>query len=98
MAKKIVWTKRAKRELREILLYWLERNKSNYFSIKLNDLISRQLNLLQSFPDSGRTTDIKNIRISIISGYLLYYELVNDTIYILTIRQCKRNPESLDVK
>lgn len=98
MAKKIVWTKRAKRELREILLYWLERNKSNYFSIKLNDLISRQLNLLQSFPNSGRTTDIENIRISIISGYLLYYELVNDTIYILTIRQCKRNPESLDVK
>jgi toxin YoeB len=97
MARKVVWTKRAKRELHEILLYWAERNKPKTFSLKLNDLINRQIKLIQSFPESGRLTDIQNVRLSVIVEYLLYYEFINDTIYILTIRHNKRNPEWLDV-
>lgn len=98
MAKKVVWTKKAKKELIDILTYWMERNKSNIFSIKLNNLISEQLRLISEFPESGRRTDIPNVSVKIIQKYLLYYEMKNDTIYILTIRHGSKNPETLKLK
>ncbi|SEM47566.1 type II toxin-antitoxin system RelE/ParE family toxin [Chryseobacterium taichungense] len=98
MAKKIIWTNKAKKELVEILKYWIERNKSNVFSIKLNNLISEQLKLISEFPESGKRTDIPNVSLKIIHKYLLYYEMDNDTIYILTIRHGSKNPETLKLK
>ena len=31
----VVWTPKAKEELKEILVYWKKRNKSNTYSVKL---------------------------------------------------------------
>ena len=36
MARKIIWTQKAKNELIEIFQYWNERNQSTNFSQKLN--------------------------------------------------------------
>ena len=98
MAEKIVWTLKAKKELVEILQYWIDRNKSNAFSLKLNSLIEAQLNLILEQPKIGRKTDIPNVYIKIIHKYLLYYEFVNDTLYILTIRHGSQNSENVELK
>ena len=97
MAQKIVWTQKAKRELIDILQYWVDRNKSNTFSLKLNSLIESQLNLILEQPKIGRKTDIPNIYIKVIHKYLLYYEFVNDTLYILTIRHGSQNSENIQL-
>lgn len=98
MAQKIVWTQKAKRELIDILQYWVDRNKSNTFSLKLNSLIESQLNLILEQPKIGRKTDIPNVYIKVIHKYLLYYEFVNDTLYILTIRHGSQNSENIQLK
>ncbi|WP_312824304.1 type II toxin-antitoxin system RelE/ParE family toxin [Epilithonimonas sp.] len=98
MAEKIVWTLKAKNELVEILQYWINRNKSNVFSLKLNSLIEAQLNLILEQPKIGRKTDIPNVYIKIIHKYLLYYEFVNGTLYILTIRHGSQNLENVELK
>jgi len=98
MAEKIIWTLKAKKELLEILQYWVNRNKSNNYSLKLNSLIEDQLNLIIEQPKIGRKTDIPNVYIKIIHKYLLYYEFVNDTLYILTIRHGSQNPETFRLK
>jgi len=98
MAQKIVWTQKAKRELLQILQYWIVRNKSNTYSLKLNSLIEAQLNLILEQPKIGRKTDIPNVYIKVIHKYLLYYEFVNDTLYILTIRHGSQNPENMELK
>ncbi|WP_336690085.1 MULTISPECIES: type II toxin-antitoxin system RelE/ParE family toxin [unclassified Chryseobacterium] len=72
MAKQIIWTKRASNEWLDILQYWINRNKSNSFSIKLNNLIKNNLELLSEFPDIGRKTDIPNVSVKIVHKYLLY--------------------------
>lgn len=95
MAKQIVWSKRAQNELIEIFEYWINRNKSNTFSLKLNSLIEEQLNLLQENPKIGRKTDIKNVHIKVIHKYLLYYELTDTQLHILTIRHGSKNPKTL---
>ena len=98
MAQKIVWTQKAKRELIDILQYWVDRNKSNTFSLKLNSLIESQLNLILEQPKIGRKTDLPNVYIKVINKYLLYYEFVNDTLYILTIRHGSQNSENIQLK
>lgn len=49
MVKQIIWTTKAKNELIDILEYWISKNKSNSFSIKLSKLIEEQLNLIAEF-------------------------------------------------
>ncbi len=93
MAEKIVWTKKAKKELIEILQYWIDRNQSNTFSIKLNALIESQVNLILEQPKIGRKTDIENVYIKLIRKYLLYYEFLDGILYILTIRHGSQNPD-----
>lgn len=98
MAGKIIWSARAKSELIEILQYWIDRNKSNAYSIKLNHLIEDQVKLILDFPKIGRKTDIPNVFIKIVKDYLLYYEIVDGNLYILTLRHGKKNPNTLELK
>lgn len=75
MAKQIVWTVKAKNELIDILQYWIDRNQSKTFSIKLNNLVEEQLNLIAKSPGIGRITDVPNVSVRVIHKYLLYYEI-----------------------
>lgn len=98
MAKEIIWTSKAQNDLTAILQYWVKRNKSTTFSIKLNALIQEQLNLILEFPKICRSTDIPNVNIKVIHKYLLYYEVIDRNLYVLTIRHGSKNPETLKLK
>ena len=98
MAKEIIWSRKAQNELIEILEYWINRNKTNAFSIKLNSLIEEQLNLIFEFPKIGRKTDIENVYIKVVHKYLLYYEFVDNNLHILTIRHGSKNPKTLKIR
>lgn len=98
MVKEIIWTQRAKRELIEILEYWNDRNKSNRFSIRLNNLIEEQINLISQFPTISRRTDIDNVHVKVVHKYLLYYEIVDDVLYILTFRHGSKDPNTLKIR
>lgn len=98
MAKQIVWTNKAKKELIEILEYWMDRNKSNTFSKKLNKLIENQLLLISQYPEIGRKTDIKDVKVKVIHKYLLYYEIIDENLYVLTIRHGSKNPKTSKIK
>lgn len=74
MVKKVIWSSRAKSDLKEILQYWIKRNKSISYSLKLNALIEEQLDLIAKFPTIGRKTDIANVYVKIIvaSGLMFF--------------------------
>src|SRR5690554_5127905 len=98
MAKRIVWTVNAQRERREILRYWVERNKSAAYSKKLNKLFKESINLLKIRPESGRKSDIENVRIKIVRDYLIFYETTPDILFILSIWDSHQDPNILNVK
>lgn len=98
MVGEIIWTKKAKIELIEIFKYWNNRNKSNTFSIKLNLLIQKQLNSILDFPKIGKKTDIPNVYFKVVHKYLIYYEFIENNLYVLTIRHGSRNPKTLIIK
>ena len=98
MAKRVIWTKNAQKDRKEIFEYWNERNKSKIYSKKLNTLFNHSVNLLKSRPEIGKKTDIENVRIKIVRDYLIFYELSENIIYILTVWDSRQDPSELEIK
>jgi len=99
MAKrKIVWSNRAKIRLFAILDFYIVRNNSKTYSIKLQKLISKEVNLLLKQPDLGLKTSEDTTRGLIIENYIVYYEITDDRIIIHTIWDSRQNPDSKIIK
>lgn len=75
MAKRIIWSRRAQEDRKYILTYWNTRNKSKGYSKKLNGLFKEAIKLIANYPEIGKPTDDKTVRIKIIRDYLIIYEL-----------------------
>jgi plasmid stabilization system protein ParE len=99
MAKrKIVWSNRAKIRLFSILDFYIVRNNSKTYSIKLQKLISKEVNLLLKQPDLGLKTSEDTTRGLIIENYIVYYEITDDNIIIHTIWDSRQNPDNKTIK
>ena len=61
MAKKVIWSSQAEKEFAEILEYWINRNKSAAFSMKLIDLFEEATKLISIYSEIGQLTDIENV-------------------------------------
>lgn len=97
MVKRIIWSRRAQADRKEIFKYWNKRNKSNFYSKKLNGLFKEAVKLIAEYPEIGKPTDDKNARIKIVRDYLIIYE-INDKnqLLILTIWDSRQNPRKLE--
>jgi plasmid stabilization system protein ParE len=99
MAKrKIVWSNRAKIRLYAILDFYIVRNKSKVYSLKLQKLISKEVKLLLKQPDLGLRTSEDSTRGLIIENYIVYYEISGDMIIIHTIWDSRQNPDNKIIK
>ena len=99
MAKrKIVWSNRAKIRLYAILDFYIVRNKNKVYSIKLQKLISKEVNLLLKQADLGLKTSEDTTRGLIIESYIVYYKISGDKIIIHTIWDSRQNPDNKIIK
>ena len=99
MAKrKIIWSHRAKIRRYQILEFYINRNKSKRYSIKLNHRINKELRLLQKYPKLGIKTEIEGVRGLIIEDFILFYETKKEWIIIHTIWDARQNPDDLIIK
>ena len=96
MAKQIIWSLRAQKDKKEIFKYWSQRNKSNRYSKKLNQLFKGAILLLSEHPYIGRPTDDASARIKIVNEYLLIYEVTETSINILSIWDGRQDPSKLE--
>lgn len=92
--RKIIWTKKAQVERKDILEYWIIRNRSKTFSIKLNKLIISTLQLLAENPKIGRKTDYNNVRVKIVRNYLIFYEFSDSLLIVLSIWDGRRDEQT----
>lgn len=85
MAKRdIIWTKTADLQFVGILEYWVKRNKSASYSKKLLKLVSKRTNQISEKPFIYRSTDFKDIRVSALGNFSIYYKVTDEKIIIIT--------------
>ncbi|MDQ3101388.1 MAG: type II toxin-antitoxin system RelE/ParE family toxin [Bacteroidota bacterium] len=82
MARRIIWTSPAEKDLQGILTYWVDRNGSSTFSRKLYGRIKTAIQRTIQYPFIGRPTDIIGIRVLRIDDYLIFYEVTADAIVV----------------
>ena len=98
MAKEVIWSPLAKRKRKEILEFWITHNQSRTYSIKLNKLFKRAEELISEYPRIGKPTTDRNVRIKVVQHYLMFYELVGNKIYILTIWDGRQDSNKLKLR
>lgn len=62
MAKKIDWTDRSLQDRLDIFKYWVKQNKTDTYSIKLEELFKQTSKLLAEFPEIGTKTNYRKFK------------------------------------
>jgi len=97
MARKIIWSIRAREDRKAIFTYWNDRNKSNFYSKKLNRLFNHTISFLSEHPQIGRKTILENIHVKVVREYLIIYEITDSEIIIHTIWDGRRDSSGLGI-
>ncbi|MEQ9422891.1 MAG: type II toxin-antitoxin system RelE/ParE family toxin [Cyclobacteriaceae bacterium] len=93
MAQRLIWSKSAVRDKRDILSYWIKRNESKNYSRKLNKLFDETAALVTAHPGIGNRTDFKDTRLKVVRDYWMVYRVVDETVQILRIWDTRRDPQ-----
>lgn len=94
--RKIIWTKSAQSERKEILIYWNNKNQSKAYSKKLNKLFSERVKLLSEHPKIGRLSNNGTTRITIVRDYLIFYEFTSTELIILSVWDTRRDEKNIE--
>jgi plasmid stabilization system protein ParE len=95
--RKIIWSRIAYLQRKNILLYWFERNQSNVFSKKLLKQTQLATKQLTKFPYLGKPTDIIDVRVYIMGDYSLFYRVFDLSIDVVTFWDNRQDPEILKI-
>lgn len=94
MAKKVKWTSRALSDRVNIYKYWLERNRSDSYPEKLEQLFRKSADLISNFPKIGTPTNYRKVYIKIVRDYKIFYRIEANEIQILRVWDSRQHPES----
>lgn len=92
MAKKIVWSKNALIQRKEIFEYWDKRNYSKTYSKKLHSLIQEDLKLISKNPKIGIQSQHPDLRIKFVKTYLIIYQEFETLILVVSFWDGRQNP------
>lgn len=93
MAKReVIWSNTAKENLKDFLDFYIERNKSARYALKLLHLFSETVSRLSDVPEIGITCKNIEIKIFILKHYLIAYEFDEKSIRILNIWDSRQDP------
>ncbi len=98
MAKKLIWSKQALQDRKDILDYWINRNKSKTYSIRLNNLFIDAIKIIAEHPNIGIATDFENVKGKLVKDYYIFYQENQHVIHILTIWDCRQSPDKIHKK
>ena len=93
----VVWTRNSKIQLQKILEFFKHRNKSSLYGQKLYKKFVAELNKAARQPEIGVKTKLANIRGLIIGDYILFYEILPDSILVLKIWDSRQDPDKQEI-
>lgn len=97
MAKKIIWSHKARIKLLAILEFYAERNGNKKYSAKLYKVLNKEIKLLIKNPDLGIQSSNKSIRGLVVMDYIIFYEANDSLIIIHVLWPTNQDPKKLTV-
>lgn len=94
----VVWSAEAESDLYDILAYWVYRNKSSLFSIKLEAEIREGISAITLNPEIGKKIEGDNARLKLIRDYWIVYDITEHQIEILSIFDTRQDDKKLKKK
>jgi hypothetical protein len=95
--RKIIWTIEALFTKKNLFSYWNFRNKSTFYTKKLEKLFKEKLNQVAQFPEAS--IEISNgLRMVLARDYYLIFEISPDKINVLDIWDTRQNPINFPIK
>lgn len=102
MVKRLIWSKSAVQDRKNILDYWNETNENKNYSRKLNNEFNDLTELLLLFPLLGRKVENHNSRFVVKGEYIIFYKISENkeitNIEILHIWDSRRDPMKLKLQ
>jgi len=96
MAKKIEWTQTSIQDRFSIYNFWIENNKSDTYSKKLEILFNAAAKLISEFPEIGKATDYPDLRVKVVQSYKIFYINKVDRVQIIRVWDSRQNPSDLE--
>ena len=93
--RKIIWTETAARQRRSILEYWLQRNQSPTFSLKLLRLSNEKANLIAENPLIYKAAEFPDTRVAAMGHFSLFYKITDSAIIITAFWDNRQDPKEL---
>jgi len=97
MAKKIIWSQKARIKLFAVLEFYTERNGNKKYAAKLYSIFNKEIKLLIRNPDLGIQSSNKAVRGLIVMDYIIFYEVNDSSVIIHTLWPTNQDPEKLRV-
>lgn len=98
MAKEIIWSRKAQKERKEILEFWIKNNGNKKYSRELNVLFQETVRIISIFPKIGKPTSDNKVRVKVIKEYLLFYEVKKTKLFILTVWDTRRDSKKIKIR
>ena len=89
--KKVIWSDKARSEFQNILEFYVERNGTPTYSLKILRETEDLLETLSKSEFIGRLTSNKKTRVIPMKVYLIFYEIRNDIIEIVSFWDNRRD-------
>lgn len=98
MVRRIIWSKRAQADRKDIFSYWNNRNQSKNYSIWLRKQIRQTIITVAEHPYLGSPLkQYTHIRRKLVKDYLIIYEIKATSIVILSIFDTRQHPDKLNI-
>jgi len=89
---KVNWSIEARSDLLDILDFYSRRNGNAVYSKRLFLKINKSIGHIIQHPSIGLQTTIESVRALVTGDYQLIYEIAENTILIVMVWDCKRDP------
>ncbi|MDO4881151.1 MAG: type II toxin-antitoxin system RelE/ParE family toxin [Capnocytophaga sp.] len=97
----IVWLPKAKKQLFHILAFWIEKNKSATYSLKIEEEIRKMTNHLSVNPKIGQKVEYREEvrRIIILRHFSIFYKIIEEfeEIRIIAFWDNRNDPNKLKI-
>ncbi|AZQ42826.1 type II toxin-antitoxin system RelE/ParE family toxin [Nonlabens ponticola] len=91
----VIWTKTADIQFIGILEYWVRRNNSKSYSIKLIEKVEDYTNKIAIDPLLFQKTSFQNTRMAVLGNYSIFYQFTDSDVIIMAFWDNRQDPKKL---